>query len=102
MSSFYHDRPDTNVGRPYTGEAYFVRIGSIQLFFSYNTLVGFSDGVSYMRRANIWGPTTSKHINYLGIKDFEEVEEDVLESYAFAALATQGTKSLFRLENYHG
>ena len=99
MSSFYHDKPNTNKGSQYTGEAYFVRMGNVQLFFSYNTLVGFSDGVNYMRRGNVWGPTTGKHMNYLGIKDFEEVEENELEAYAFAALATQGTKSLFRLEN---
>lgn len=81
----------------YTGQAYSVYVGNCILYFSYNTLIGFSDNQCNLRRSNIWGPTTGKHMNYLGIKEFKEISEDELEHYVHAALAAQGTKWVFKI-----
>lgn len=43
-----------------------VEVGSLQLAFSYKTVIGFNDAWSgWVLRENEWGPTTGKHLNWL-------------------------------------
>jgi hypothetical protein len=43
-----------------------VRVGSMTLCFSYNTVVAFSDGFGGLKVSqNNWGPTTGKHLNWI-------------------------------------
>lgn len=43
-----------------------VRIGSLTLWFSYETVIAFhTPATGYQVRENNWGPTTGKHINYV-------------------------------------
>ena len=67
-------------------KAYVVTIGGNQYFFSYETCIAFAGnakhsdehggGVEYIqvRLKNHWGPTTGRHFNELGCKDFPEVD----------------------------
>jgi hypothetical protein len=45
-----------------------VTIGDVELWFSYRTLIGFqtSETAGRIVRENEWGPTTGKHLNYIG------------------------------------
>lgn len=79
----------------YTGQARSIHIGHVNLYFSYDTLIGYSYMGERLRRHNDWGPTTGRHINLLSIRDFEEVDEENLELHVTAALAEQCTKTLF-------
>lgn len=43
-----------------------VEVGSLELAFSYRTIVAFRDGWgAWTVRENEWGPTTGKHLNYI-------------------------------------
>lgn len=43
-----------------------VEVGSLQLAFSYKTVIGFNDAWSgWVLRENEWGPITGKHLNWL-------------------------------------
>ena len=51
-----------------TGKANFtvVTVGSLELAFSYRTVVGFRDGFEgWILSENLWGPTTGRHLNAL-------------------------------------
>jgi hypothetical protein len=60
-------------------EARVVTIGSNEYFFSYETCIAFrgvSGGREYsIRLPNSWGPTTGKHFNEMGCKNFEVIEQ---------------------------
>jgi hypothetical protein len=40
-----------------------VEIGSVTLYFSYQTLIAFSTPEGRVVSKNCWGPTTGKHLN---------------------------------------
>jgi len=42
-----------------------MQIGSLDLYFSYDTVVAFSDGHGFRISKNYWGPTTGKHLNWI-------------------------------------
>ncbi len=43
-----------------------VTLGELTVWFSYRTPVGFmAPGTGRVVRANVWGPTTGKHLNYI-------------------------------------
>lgn len=42
---------------------YELMIGDKLVWFSYETPIGFMDGVKRITRQNTWGPTTGKHLN---------------------------------------
>ena len=42
-----------------------VGIGSLTLWFSYQTVVAFGDGHGIRVRENVWGGTTGKHLNWI-------------------------------------
>lgn len=68
--------------------AHVVKIGEHELFFSYNSLIAYRDSHQAVRIKNFWGPTTGRHFNELGCKNFEMLPcgEDELSSYAQRAL----------------
>lgn len=58
----YMDYSSTNYG----AHSLEVTIGSLTLWFSYDTIIGFEDrGPNYSEgySENVWGPTTGKHLN---------------------------------------
>ena len=68
-----------------------VTVGNIDLHFSYNTLIGIQGGGVAMRRANVWGPTTGRHIRSdLNIGHLPEVGEEEIEERARKAIYEMG------------
>lgn len=48
----------------FNGKRSVAYVGDLTLVFSYSTLVGFAvPGIGRVRSANVWGPTTGKHLN---------------------------------------
>ena len=74
------------------GNALVFSIGGVDVYYSYKTPVAFRSNGTLVVRANIWGPTTGKHLNAIdgGDKEakakrvtgvtFEEVLAAVLEA----------------------
>jgi hypothetical protein len=74
-------------------ECYVVTVGSAEVFFSYETPIGVI-GVGRggervaVRRKNVWGPTTGRHMNEMGLRgavreiedeaEFAEILDDVI------------------------
>lgn len=53
----------------------FVRIGQIQIWFSYETVIAFGVvGDVPKVRENEWGPTTGKHMNHIGVPAKSRIE----------------------------
>lgn len=45
-----------------------VQVGSLSVWFSYKTPIAFQSGYgSIVVRENEWGPTTGKHLGYIGV-----------------------------------
>ncbi len=42
-----------------------VRVGSLTLYFSYQTVIAFNGSEGMVMRENDWGPTTGKHLNWI-------------------------------------
>ncbi len=42
-----------------------VDIGNLTLYFSYDTVIAFSDGQGRKVSENAWGTTTGKHLNWI-------------------------------------
>ena len=42
-----------------------IDIGSVRLFFSYDTVVAFNDNGRNIVCENVWGTTTGKHLNWI-------------------------------------
>jgi len=59
-----------------------VVIGPLEVYFSYGTLVAFrdTDGDLVVCR-NVWGRTTGKHINALGVAKEEQLTEADFEAH---------------------
>ena len=47
------------------GSSRAVGVGSLTLYFSYRTVIAFSDGADFAICQNRWGPTTGKHLNWV-------------------------------------
>lgn len=71
-------------------KAHIVRLGGLWLYFSYETCIGMSYGGECIRCINKWGPTTGRHINQMGIRDYKEVEYSVLAEKVHAAVRQHG------------
>lgn len=59
-------------------QAYEVELGPHRLFFSYQTLIAYDGPQGRGRLENVWGPTTARHINELGLRDFPVVSAEEL------------------------
>lgn len=69
----------------------------VQLYFSYETLVAFKvPGYQLVSVENVWGPTTGKHLNWIGEPkdarlprgDFDRVAIESLEPYGVLATSS--------------
>ena len=62
-------------------QAHIVVIKDVKYYFSYETCIAaqgeFKGKYRRIRVANSWGPTTGKHFNELGCRDFEVLEDHV-------------------------
>lgn len=56
------------------GSSVGVTIGSLDLYFSYQTVVAFGGKTGFHIRENRWGPTTGKHLNW--ISDDKSIREE--------------------------
>lgn len=78
-----------------------VRVGSLTVFFSYDTIVAFRDGEGLKVRENDWGPTTGRHLADIDGGDREakkarltssEFNKELEEAYYRAGLKKRLTK----------
>jgi hypothetical protein len=62
-------------------QAHIVVIKDVKYYFSYETCIAaegeFKGYARRIRVANSWGPTTGRHFNELGCKDFEVLEDNI-------------------------
>ena len=57
-----------------------VRIGELELYFSYKTIVAFSTPEQgLVARENEWGPTTGKHLNKIGVPKNQRLPRESFE-----------------------
>jgi hypothetical protein len=49
--------------RQLRANCHIVLVGSLQLLFSYETVVAFNDGSGWVRSNNIWSATTGQHLH---------------------------------------
>ncbi len=74
-----------NVNSPTQHE---VSIGDIELYFSYETCVGFyAPGEGMVISENMWSTTTGKHLNYWQSDKSMRVKHDVFKEKLEAVLA---------------
>lgn len=60
---------------------YVVRIGEVACYISYETVVavsGYTDTGEWVRRRrrNVWGPTTGRHLNDMGVRGYPELDDE--------------------------
>jgi hypothetical protein len=73
----------------YGAHSLLINIGRLTLYFSYDTVVGFEDGIGQYYCENCWGTTTGKHLNWLcpdkklrlPPDEFETKLQETLEKY---------------------
>ncbi|TFG23158.1 MAG: hypothetical protein EU529_08185 [Promethearchaeota archaeon] len=74
----------------YAGHTQAIRIGDLTLYFSYKTVIAFSNyKYGFVISENIWSMTTGKHLNWLDSdkkrriphKEFQKLLNNVLGSY---------------------
>lgn len=63
-------------------KAYIVTIGDVEAFISYDTVVAVRSPKGCGRLDNVWGPTTGRHINEMGLRDWPIVDEAELHRLA--------------------
>ena len=65
-----------------------VDLGTIELYYSYKTIVGYRDAKDgFVCIVNQWGPTTGKHLNQIQSDHKKRIKADEFESMLRAALA---------------
>ena len=52
-------------------QAYEIELGPHTLYISYETVIGYCGPVDRFRLTNLWGPTTGRHINEMGLKHWD-------------------------------
>lgn len=75
-------------------KAHEIRVLGVTLCFSYDTLIGVFYNGEGKRRSNEWGPTTGKHINAMGLKQYKEVTETELEEFMQQSIRDAALQSL--------
>lgn len=74
---------------------YAASLGSLSLFFSYDTLIGASYSgyrSGTVRLHNRWGPTTGRHFNEHGLQHARVVSEDELQAFVAHAVQDMGMR----------
>lgn len=77
-----------------TRKAFHLNIMRQTIFFSFETIIGVHAENNRMRLHNSWGVTTGKHINKMGIREFEEVSEETLMDVISRQMAKDGIEML--------
>jgi len=86
MLRFQHGIPGRNT------KAYIVTIGDLELFVSYETIIAARTLYERARLRNDWGPTTGRHINEMGLKDWPIVTEEELNRIATEAFICEAVR----------
>lgn len=64
-------------------KCYELRLGSSCFYISYSTIIGASldDGDTWrtVRLDNVWGPTTGRHMNEMGIRGYEVISDEEMQ-----------------------
>jgi len=76
MLSFSHAIPNRKT------KAYHVQVGDVELFISYETIIAVRTLTERARLNNEWGPTTGRHINEMGLKEWPIVDRETLATMA--------------------
>jgi hypothetical protein len=63
------------------GKAHIVSIDDINIFYSYDTIIGVTSATFRGRLQNFWSNTTGRHFNQLGIKDLPIVTVDEINDF---------------------
>ncbi len=63
-----------------------VSIGSLDLYFSYETIVAYKDGGEFHIRQNDWSTTTGKHLNWIDPDKNKRENAQVFENNLCKAL----------------
>ncbi len=61
------------------GSSRVVHIGSLSLYFSYETVIAFSDAGEQKTSINVWGSTTGKHLNWICPNKKERLPRNIFE-----------------------
>lgn len=69
-------------GRDRDTKCYIVTIGDVEVFISYTTVIAIRSPKGRGRLENVWGPTTGRHINEMGLRDWPIVSDDELDALA--------------------
>lgn len=64
-------------------------IGSLNLYFSYSTLIALDYNNIRLRTNEVVSRTTTKHLKKLGIDDYYKVSPDTLQLEALSIIRTQ-------------
>lgn len=73
-------------------KCYTFRVGQAEFFISYETVIGVRTSDERVRLDNVWGPTTGRHMNELGIKGFRVVSDDQMQDVIRKAMVQMGTQ----------
>lgn len=67
-----------------------LELGTMRFYFSYDTCIAMSYNGERIRLDNTWGPTTGKHINQLGVREFKVVDDTQFAEAVHAAVREYG------------
>ena len=71
--------------------AHVLTFGPHTFYFSYEMCIGYSGPLGNVRRENVWGQTTGRHINELGLREFPVDETGLRNRVAtFSSVSTAG------------
>jgi len=73
------------------GSSRAVQIGSLTLYFSYDTVVAFKDGINLIVSENCWSTTTGRHLNCIdGGRKKDRLPRDKFEAELEKVLTAHG------------
>jgi hypothetical protein len=79
-----------NLNHYCNNKAHVLQLGSLRLHFSYETCIALGYKGERIRLANVWGPTTGRHINQMGICKYREVTVEEFMTKVHAAVMQHG------------
>ena len=79
-------------------QAYVISIGSAAFCISYETVVAVSgeidDKYIQARLDNTWGPTTGRHMNEMGVRDYPVLDTEAFEELCDRLLHSQALEAI--------
>ena len=61
-------------------QAHIVSLNDHTMFFSYETCIGYDGPLGQFRLDNLWGPTTGRHINEMGLRNYPVISQQEMEN----------------------